>query len=639
MLATSGTKGDATLPTSDDQLDALIQHETGEYKYSVEDFFRKAQVTSISLSPNGKYLAYLAPYQRRQNLHVRSTESAERVARITNVSRRDIQGFFWANDDRLCYIQDEGGDENFKLYAVDRDGGNPKDLTPFDDVRIQIIDALRDDDEHVIIGMNRDNKQLFAPYRLNVVNGELTQLATNDDVSSPLGGWQTDHDGRLRLAYRVTNGVEIELLLREQEDDDWTISLTTDWKSSVSPLFFDFEDPNVVYALSNIGRDKAAAVRLNLSSGENVEIVYSNDDVDVSGIGYSRKRRKITSIHFTTDRRQRIFKDKRTEQLYGDLHDRLGDSEVVIASRNLDETVFIVRTYSDRTLGNYYLYIPAEERLDLIGEVSPWLDKSDLVEMQSVTITARDGLELPGYLTLPNNTEKPYPAIILPHGGPSSRDSWGYRPDIQLLASRGYAVLQINFRGSTGYGKEFWTAGFKEWGKAMQDDLSDGVQWLIDEGYASADRIGIYGGSYGGYAVLAGLAFTPDLYACGIDYVGVSNIFTILENIPPYWEPYRAMMYEQIGDPNDPDDIAYMKERSPALHADKIVKPLLVVQGANDPRVKIQESDQMVSAMRERGVDVPYMVKYNEGHGYSNEENQFHFYKVMLGFLAKYLKN
>jgi dipeptidyl aminopeptidase/acylaminoacyl peptidase len=272
-----------------------------------------------------------------------------------------------------------------------------------------------------------------------------------------------------------------------------------------------------------------------------------------------------------------------------------------------------------------------------LTEISPWLNESNLADVRPICYQSRDGLFIHGYLTLPKGVDaKSLPAVILPHGGPWARDNWGFNPSVQFLANRGYAVLQMNFRGSTGYGRKFWEASFKQWGKTMQDDVTDGVKWLVDQGIADPKRVGIFGGSYGGYVVLAGLAFTPDLYACGVDYVGVANLFTILETIPPYWEPRRQMMYEMMGHPEKDQEL--MRAASPVFHSEKIKVPLFIAQGANDPRVKKSESDQVVEAMKKRGIDVPYMVKNNEGHGFRNEENRFDFYRAMEQFLAEHLK-
>jgi dipeptidyl aminopeptidase/acylaminoacyl peptidase len=314
--------------------------------------------------------------------------------------------------------------------------------------------------------------------------------------------------------------------------------------------------------------------------------------------------------------------------------------EIVITSTNEAEDRFIIRTFSDRTLGNYYYYDTKLGKVEQIAEVSPWLKKEHLAEMKPIQYTTRDGLVIQGYLTLPKGREpKKLPVVINPHGGPWARDVWTFNPEVQFLANRGYAVLQMNFRGSTGYGRKFWEASFGQWGLKMQDDITDGVNWLIEQGIADPKRIAIYGGSYGGYATLAGITFTPDLYACGIDYVGVSNLFTFLGSIPSYWEPYRKMLYEMVGDPNKPEDKKRLEATSPVFHVQRIKAPLLIAQGAKDPRVNKNESDQMVEALRKRGVEVQYILKEEEGHGFNNEENKFEFYRAMEEFLAKHLQN
>ncbi len=302
-----------------------------------------------------------------------------------------------------------------------------------------------------------------------------------------------------------------------------------------------------------------------------------------------------------------------------------------------DEKRMLVYAGSDRTLGAYYFYDMESGAFEKLADLSPWLKEEEMAAMRPVRYKARDGLLIHGYLTIPVGVEpKNLPVIILPHGGPWARDSWGFSPEAQFFANRGYAVLSMNFRGSTGYGKQFWTAGFQQWGRAMQDDITDGVKWLIGQGVADPKKVGIYGASYGGYAVLAGLAFTPDVYACGVDYVGPSNLFTLLDTIPPYWELGRQMMYEQIGHPEK--DKALLQAASPVFHADQIRSPLLVAQGANDPRVKKTESDQIVEALRKRNIYVEYIVKDNEGHGFRNEENRFEFYRAMERFLAIHLR-
>ena len=313
--------------------------------------------------------------------------------------------------------------------------------------------------------------------------------------------------------------------------------------------------------------------------------------------------------------------------------------KITITDLNKNEDKFIVRTYSDRDLGAYYIYDSIQKKLTKLAELSPWLNPEKMAEMKPIKYRSRDGLVIHGYLTLPASLKgkrpKNLPVVVNPHGGPWARDEWGFNPEVQFLANRGYAVLQMNYRGSTGYGKKFWEASFKQWGLKMQDDISDGVNWLIKQGIADPKRIAIYGGSYGGYATLAGLTFTPDLYACGIDYVGVSNLFTFIKSIPPYWKPYLDMFSEMVGDPARDKEL--FEKTSPLYHADKIKVPLLIAQGAKDPRVNINESNQMVDALRKRGINVPYLVKDDEGHGFRNEENRFEFYEAMENFITQCL--
>ncbi|HOX22483.1 MAG TPA: S9 family peptidase, partial [Elusimicrobiales bacterium] len=507
-----------------------------------------------------------------------------------------------------------------------------KDLTPYSGVRAQIIDDLPDNDLEMIIGMNRRKKEVFDVFRLNVKTGEMTQLAENP---GNITGWLTDHDGKLRAAV-TTDGINHTLLYREKEDVEFKPVITTSFKESFDPMFFTFDNKRL-YALSNIGRDKAAVVEFDPALKKETAILYEHLEVDVSSLFYSRKRKVLISARYTTWKSFRKFFDPEFEAIVKDLESSLPGYEVGIQENDKAENLYIVRTYSDRTLGTYYLYDWAEKKLEKLAEISPWLDEKEMAEMKPVSYKSRDGLIINGYLTVPKGAKaKNLPLVVNPHGGPWVRDSWGFNPEVQFLANRGYAVLQMNYRGSTGYGRKFWEASFKQWGLKMQDDITDGVNYLVKEGIADPKRVAIYGGSYGGYATLAGAAFTPDLYACAVDYVGVSNLLTFMKSIPPYWKPMLDQMHEKVGDPATEEE--KMKAVSPAFHADKIKAPLFVAQGAKDPRVNINESDQIVENLRKRGVAVEYMVKENEGHGFHNEENRFDFYEAMEKFLAKYLK-
>ena len=344
----------------------------------------------------------------------------------------------------------------------------------------------------------------------------------------------------------------------------------------------------------------------------------------------------LTGVRYTEAKTSYVFFDEDRKELQKELEKRLTDVEVRISDFNKDETKVLVRTFTDKTRGKYFFYDRTTDEFLELADISPWLNEEHMSSMEPIEYTSRDGLTIHGYLTLPvGKRAKDLSVVINPHGGPWSRNHWGFNSEAQFLANRGYAVLQMNFRGSTGYGREFWESSFKEWGKAMQNDITDGVQWLIDDGIADPDRIAIYGGSYGGYATLAGVTFTPDLYACGVDYVGPSNIFTLLESFPPYWELYREMFFEMVGDPVD--DKEMLEAVSPLFHVDNIKVPLLVAQGANDPRVKQAEADQIVAALEEKGIEYEYLLKEDEGHGFRNEENRFDFYRTMEKFLEKHI--
>ena len=599
-------------------------------KYDLKDFFRNPVKSSYQISPNGEYYSYMAPFKNRMNVFIQKIGEPG-GKRITDVTDRDIAGYMWANNNRVLFLKDDGGDENWALFGVNIDGSNLLPLTKFDSTTTQLLNELVGLDDYVLVALNKRNKEIFDPYRLNIVTGELEMAAENP---GNIQGWVTDHEGKIRVA-TTTDGLNTSLLYRSTEKDEWNQLLTTNFKESVSPLFFTFDNKNL-YASSNIGRDKSAIVLFDLDSAREVEELFSHPEVDVGGLNYSKKRKVLTSIWYTTDKSHRTFLDEETKSWFSKLETKLDGYEIGISGSNKAEDKLIVRTYSDKSLGAYYFYDIAKDELTKIEAVAPWIDENDMCPMEPIQYKSRDGFTINGYLTLPKGKEaKNLPVVVNVHGGPWARDNWGFNPEVQFLANRGFAVLQMNFRGSTGYGREFWEASFKQWGQAMQDDITDGAKWLTIEGIVDEKRIAIYGGSYGGYATLAGLCYTPDLYACGVDYVGVSNLFSFMKTIPPYWKPYLEMMYEMVGDLEA--DSAMLSAYSPALNADKIKAPLFVAQGAKDPRVNIDESDQIVNALKARGISVEYLVKENEGHGFHNEENRFEFYEAMSSFLEKHI--
>ncbi len=598
----------------------------------LEDFFRKPEKTAFAISPDGSYLAWLAPWQNRLNIHVQPIAGGQ-VKRLTDLTDRDIAHFVWEGNDQLVFSRDSGGDENFHLFAVRRDGGPVRDLTPYPGVRTDIVDELEDIDDRLLIAMNKRDAKVFDVYRLTPSTGAIQLITTNPGT---IIDWLTDHDGKLRAAV-AQNGINMTLLYRDSEKDAFRSVLTTDFRTSVIPLAFTFDNRRLIVS-SNMGRDKMAIVELDPRAGKEMRVLYQHPEVDVVQVMLSRHRKLIEGVAYVTDRLHYAFFDPRREHIQKILETQLDGQDIAIVDRSKDESCLLVNADSDRNPGSYYVYEAGTEKLTRRANIAPWIKPGYLAEMKPIQYTSRDGKTIHGYLTLPVGlAPRRLPAVVNPHGGPEYRDSWGYSAQVQFLANRGYAVLQMNFRGSSGYGRSFWEAGFKQWGRgAMQHDITDGVRWLIEQDIADPKRIAIYGGSYGGYAALAGLTFTPELYAAGISYVGPSNLFTLFASIPPYWELGRQEWYAKVGDPEKDKEL--LTSISPLFHVDQIKAPLFVVQGANDPRVKKAESDQIVSALRKRGIEVPYMVKANEGHGFRNQENQFDFYRAMEAFLASSLQ-
>ncbi len=597
----------------------------------VEEFFKDPDKSQYRISPNGEKIIFIGPHLGRKNVFIQNLGDTSSTP-ITTETERSIYNAFWESDDRIVYVKDQGGDENMHVLSVKPDGSGLQDHTPFEEVRSEVLDILEDRPEEMLITSNKRNPQVFDVYLLNTSTNEMTLVAENP---GNITGWITDHDGKIRAAV-TADGVNTSLLFRESEKDKFKTVITTSFKETLIPALFTFDNKNL-YCLSNLGRDKIALVEFDPRTGKETKLIYENPDVDIESVDYSRKRKVLTNVNYDFKKPDIHFLDDEAKRIHNKIRAQIPDYTFIITRRNRDEDKLLVYANSDRYFGGYYYYDVKNDRFEKLADFKPWIKEDNMAEMKPVSYKSRDGLTIHGYLTLPKGVEpRNLPVVINPHGGPWARDSWGFNPEIQFLANRGYAVLQMNFRGSTGYGKEFWTASFKQWGRTMQDDITDGVHWLIDEGIADSTRVAIYGGSYGGYATLAGITLTPDLYSCAVDYVGVSNMFTFMNTIPPYWEPLRQMLYEMVGDP-EKDSIA-LAAVSPVFHADKIKCPLLIAQGANDPRVNVAESDQMVKALQERGISVEYLMKEDEGHGFYNQENQMEFYTRMEQFFEKHLR-
>jgi dipeptidyl aminopeptidase/acylaminoacyl peptidase len=600
----------------------------------LRDLFDNPERALARISPDGSRLSWVAPRDGILNVVVRDRAGGpERF--VTEDRDRGVRAYLWSRDSRrILYAQDTGGDENTHLFAVDPGGDRPaRDLTPFPGVRAGLIAAPRATPRHLLVSLNLRDRSRFDAYRLTLSTGRLELVGDNP---GNVIGWVADREGRVRGARAQTPAGDYELLVRDAEDAPFRVVAR-----------FDNEDGGYAYGFtpdgarlwvgSARGSDLLRLVELDPADGSE-RVLDEDEQADLSGPVVSDRSGELLGAVYLRDRivmhafDERLARDWET---VGALHH--GDPR--IASQDADETAWIVAFDDDRDPGATYLFDRETVRAELLYRSRPWLDPATLAPMTPVTITSRDGLPLRSYLTLPLGVEpRGLPAVLVVHGGPWARDAWGYDPQVQLLANRGYAVLQVNYRGSTGFGKAFMHAAEREFAGRMHDDLIDGVEWLASEGIADPGRIGIYGGSYGGYAALVGVTFTPDVFAAAVSLVGPSSLVTLVRSFPPYWRPFLASTwFRYVGDPDDPEQLADLEARSPLNRVDAIRTPLLVIQGANDPRVTKAESDQIVAALRARGVAVEYMVKDDEGHGFVKPENRMDAYGAIERFFARHL--
>jgi dipeptidyl aminopeptidase/acylaminoacyl peptidase len=634
--------GNNTLPSSAEELAKLAGKEIRKFTYSVEDFFKSPEASSFKLSPNGKHIAYLKRNDDGKKTLIVKDVVTDEEKKIVKDGEDIIKAFMWGTDNRILYMKDSGGDENFHFFGINIDRSNDLELTPFPGIKADLMETLDEDKEHIIISLNKDNKEQEEPYKLNINTGELTKLFTVEKEGNPVSGYLFDKDGELRGISYVVNGVQNQFFYKI--DGEMVDYQTFEMDDTFSPLDFDYSTPNPhdVYLATNLYSDKTEIVLYDFKTRKVLKKIYSNETYDVSRIHLSKKRKyELDYVLYNGEKTIVVPFSATYKKVDARLKKEFGNKAAYVVGRSKDESIQLIVVTSDKIVAEYYTYDLKTDKIKLLYKMLPHLKETDMAEMRPITFKSRDGKTIHGYITLPKAAldDQKVPMIVMPHGGPQGvRDSWGFNPENQMFASRGYATLNVNFRISGGYGKEFLTAGFKQIGRAAMDDVEDGIAFVLEQGWVDKDKIAIYGASHGGYAVLRGMTKTPDLYACGVDYVGVSNLTTFMGTIPAYWEKYRDFLYETWYNPNIPEEKAIMDEISPALHTDKIKKPLFVVQGANDPRVNIDEADQIVEKLRARGITVPYMVKYDEGHGFYKEENRLDLYKTMMGFFAENLK-
>ena len=609
-----------------------------------EIFFGNPEYAGAQISPDGKFISFIKPLNDVRNVWVkRVDEPFEKARPLTAEKKRPISGYFWSRDGKyILFTKDNDGDENFNVFAVNpsaspaagSDVPAAMNLTNATGVRTFIYETPESEPDFIYIGINDRDKAWHDLYKVQISTGTKTLLRENKDR---LTGWVFDNAGKLRLASRTATNGDTEIL--KVDSDKFTKIYSCGVFETCNAVRFHKDNKNV-YMVSNKGdRDLIQLVLFDPESGK--ETLVEQDPmkrVDFGGAIFSNVSKDLIGTSYNDDKVRISWKDKNFEKDYELIKKKLGDREISFQSSTNDETKFIVSTFSDIDPGTVWLFDRKNKNLSTLYTVREKLPRAALSPMKAIRYKSSDGLEIPGYLTLPKGfPEKNLPLVVLPHGGPWGRDNWGYNSFAQFLANRGYAVLMPNFRASTGYGKKFLDGGNLQWGDKMQDDITWGVKYLIDQGIADPKRVGIMGGSYGGYATLAGVTFTPDLYSAAVAIVAPSNLNTLLGSIPPYWEQIRTLFYKRMGDPTTPEGKAQLERQSPLNHVAKIKTPLMIVQGANDPRVKKAEADQIVIALRERNYPVQYLLAPDEGHGFARPVNNMAMFAEGEKFLAKYL--
>lgn len=598
----------------------------------LENFFKKPQQSGHKLSPDGKRYLYRAPVNGINNLFVRKIGTSESI-QLTHSTDRDIMRFYWGNNTEALFLQDTEGDESYKLYGVNIESQRVSCLTDFENANTSIIDFYDKHPDEIIIGLNKRDPEYSDVYRLNILTGELQMMQMNP---GNVRRWMVDNAGVVRIAYaddvlyREDLNSEFKPIVDKRKDDD-TFSIE-----------YFTPDNKHVYAYSSVGRDKIAIVEYDLAANREVRVLFEDPIYDAFGdderdyFQYSGSNQKLLYAIYSAERRTIHFFDETFKEIYEKLKANVGDYEIVFTSFSEDYNTFMFYTSSDRLEGKIYLYDYKSDLLQPIEEETSWLDENEMAEMEPIQYLSRDGLTIHGYLTIPKGMEpKNLPVIVNPHAGPQWRNSWGFDEYTQFYANRGYAVLQVNFRGSEGYGKQFMQAGFKQWGLKMQDDITDGVNWLIKEGIADKDRIAIFGMSFGGSAALAGITFTPDLYACGIDFWGTSNYFTWYDGFPPGWKKYMGEIHRRWMDPAV--DSLQMHQTSPVFHVENITAPVFIAQSANDRRVRLQQSEEMVEELEKHHKEYEYVLLQGEGHALSNEQKLIELMTRVEAFLFKHI--
>jgi dipeptidyl aminopeptidase/acylaminoacyl peptidase len=584
------------------------------------------------ISPDGKMMAYLAPVNNVLNVWVKTIgKEDDRV--VTKDTDRGIRRFFWAGDSKhIMYLQDVGGNENWRLHAVNLESNEIRDLTPYDNVQTRITHTDKHFPNDLLIAMNKDNPKVHDVYHLDLKTVELKKVAENP---GNIVDWLADADFKIRGAKAATAGGGFDLLVRENVQADWKKVLSWDSEDSMTSQVVSFtKDGKSLYLIDSRNVNAGRLVRMEIATGD-VKVIAQDPQYDAGNVMIHPDSYQVQAVSFTKARTEWTVLDDSVRDDFEAIS-KLVQADFFVYDRDNADLTWLVGFTRDNGPVSFYAYDRKDKKGKFLFDHMPDLNKYTLARIEPASFKARDGLTIHAYTTFPEWKEKKnLPTVLLVHGGPWGRDTWGYDPEVQWLTNRGYACLQVNFRSSTGYGKAFVNAGDKEWAGKMHDDLIDAVHWAVQQGYADPKKVAIFGGSYGGYAALVGATFTPDVFCCAVDIVGPSNLVTLIKSIPPYWTPLLATFYKRVGNPDT--DEAFLKSRSPLFKVDQIKIPILIGQGANDPRVKQAESEQIVEAMKKKGLPYEYIVFADEGHGFAKPENRLKFYAAAEKFLAKHL--
>jgi len=599
----------------------------------ISDFFKTPEESFFRVSPDGKYISYLKPFKGKQNIVIRSlADGQEHMA--TSLTDYSVREYSWTYNDQIVFIQDVIALDEFRMFALDVATSQTRDLLSLEKGRIRILNNRNKKEPDIVtIIMNKRDPANFDVYRLNIKTGELKPYLMNP---GNITEWFPDDDGKIRLV-KSTDGVDETILFREDDRSPFKPIIKNNFKNRVAPIAF-IGDGTDFYALSNVNQDKTALVEIDAKTGKEKKVIFTCDKADIDRVDYSRNKHRLEMAICQEERPTEHFLNDDVKHIYDTLSRRLHNTEMIIVGRDSAENKFIVFTYTDRNPGTYYLYETGGMKLTKLGDINSSIKPEELCAMKPVSFRAGDGLLINGYLTLPQGDKTTnLPVVVMPHDGPwRSRNTWGYNDEVQFLTNRGYAVFQVNYRGSTGYGKAFYSAGLKQAGGKIQDDITDGVKWLISQKIADPKKVAIFGGGFGGFSALYGISYHPDLYNCAVVQYGLINFFTYIKDVPPYFKPRLQMMYEMIGNPET--DAEQLRAISPVFHTDKIKAPLLIFQGARDETANISELNQFVRELKKQNVPVTYYLKQNERKFFRNEHNRMEMYAEIEKFLGNNMR-